>query len=355
MNRLDHIHQPKREMFKSSHSDIVNTFSTGPSLDKHRVNSSQLEVEDESEDEEDDDDDILPYNPELMDVTLGNISPLPTDSSEKCQPFIFSLSSVDTYSPQLAFNLYSPCDVSTVSQINDCHQPKSCIPNPITIEQPLRIDQLPPLSVSPPTLSFSTKKASSTSLPQLTSSQPSRLISALQKLRGSSIHRPSTSLIELPSIVKTTSSTKSLANKIKTKFQKQLEKKNRLYLHPKSTFAAATISRCISLSSISSCSQKEKREITRNRDPPSRTESFLPLSSSFSTVHKIDKKVCFDKIVSVRETFSKTDYDRGSDAEAVCNRLTSILAQKIKEELNNYKLYEMQVHESSRVNTHFFT
>ncbi|OAD09124.1 hypothetical protein MUCCIDRAFT_125785, partial [Mucor lusitanicus CBS 277.49] len=57
----------------------------------------------------------------------------------------------------------------------------------------------------------------------------------------------------------------------------------------------------------------------------------------------------FSKLVSVRETYSKTDYDRGSDPDAVCTRLTPAMAQQIKEELNAYKLHEMQVHEYSRV------
>lgn len=65
-------------------------------------------------------------------------------------------------------------------------------------------------------------------------------------------------------------------------------------------------------------------------------------------------RVRFSKLVSVRETFSKIDYDRGSDPEAVCSRLTPTLAQEIKDELNAYKLHEMQVHEFSRVHTHFF-
>lgn len=64
--------------------------------------------------------------------------------------------------------------------------------------------------------------------------------------------------------------------------------------------------------------------------------------------------VRFSKLVSVRETYSKAGYDRGSDPDAVCTRLTPAMAQQIKEELNAYKLHEMQVHEYSRVHTHFF-
>ncbi|KAG2229963.1 hypothetical protein BDF21DRAFT_431260 [Thamnidium elegans] len=79
-------------------------------------------------------------------------------------------------------------------------------------------------------------------------------------------------------------------------------------------------------------------------------------SVRFSLRHGKQKKtqVRFTKLVSVRETYSKVDYDRGSDPDAVCTRLTPSMAQQIKEELNAYKLHEMQVHEFSRVHTHFF-
>jgi hypothetical protein len=69
---------------------------------------------------------------------------------------------------------------------------------------------------------------------------------------------------------------------------------------------------------------------------------------------KKDSVVRFRKMVSVRETFSKSDYDRASDPDAVCTRLTPAIAQQIKDELNSFKLHEMKVHESSRGHTHFF-
>ncbi|KAI7857215.1 hypothetical protein BDC45DRAFT_423008, partial [Circinella umbellata] len=55
--------------------------------------------------------------------------------------------------------------------------------------------------------------------------------------------------------------------------------------------------------------------------------------------------VRFAKVVSVRETYARHEYDRGSDPDAVCTRLTPAMAYFIKEELNTYKLHEMQVHE----------
>lgn len=79
-------------------------------------------------------------------------------------------------------------------------------------------------------------------------------------------------------------------------------------------------------------------------------------SVRFSLRQQKQKKtqVRFTKLVSVKETYSRMDYDRGSDPDAVCTRLTPSMAQQIKEELNAYKLHEMQVHEFSRVHTHFF-
>ncbi|KAI8366289.1 hypothetical protein EDC96DRAFT_443021 [Choanephora cucurbitarum] len=95
--------------------------------------------------------------------------------------------------------------------------------------------------------------------------------------------------------------------------------------------------------------------------------SFSRMTRSFSsyylsplrqTSHEPDisqpKLVRFAKSIVVNETYSKSDYDRQSDPDAVCSRLTPLLAQQIKEELNSFKLYEMQVHEYSRIHTHFF-
>lgn len=64
--------------------------------------------------------------------------------------------------------------------------------------------------------------------------------------------------------------------------------------------------------------------------------------------------VRFAPLVSIKETFSRHEYDRGCDPDAACTRLTSAMVQRIKDELNFYKLQEMHVHEQSRVYTHFF-
>jgi hypothetical protein len=66
------------------------------------------------------------------------------------------------------------------------------------------------------------------------------------------------------------------------------------------------------------------------------------------------RRVRFNKFRDIHETYHKSDYDRTSDMDAVCTRLTAVIATQIKQELNHYKLHEMQVHDSSRIHTHFF-
>ncbi|EJD55122.1 hypothetical protein AURDEDRAFT_109579 [Auricularia subglabra TFB-10046 SS5] len=65
------------------------------------------------------------------------------------------------------------------------------------------------------------------------------------------------------------------------------------------------------------------------------------------------KRIVFAPNLSIYDTFSPAMYDRRSEP-ATCNRLTPALAQRIKEELNSYKMEEMEVHVESRVHTHFF-
>lgn len=63
------------------------------------------------------------------------------------------------------------------------------------------------------------------------------------------------------------------------------------------------------------------------------------------------KNIVFSPRIQFFETWPSGEYDRRADI-ATCNRLTPLLAQQIKEELNNFKL-EMEVHEMSKVYTHF--
>ncbi|KAI9277993.1 hypothetical protein BY458DRAFT_432418 [Sporodiniella umbellata] len=66
------------------------------------------------------------------------------------------------------------------------------------------------------------------------------------------------------------------------------------------------------------------------------------------------QKILFDHFTHVHTTYSALEYDRTSDTQAVCTRLTPLIAQQIKQELNHFKLYEMPVHDASKDNTHFF-
>ncbi|GAD97681.1 hypothetical protein ANI_1_1402014 [Paecilomyces variotii No. 5] len=63
------------------------------------------------------------------------------------------------------------------------------------------------------------------------------------------------------------------------------------------------------------------------------------------------KNIVFSPRIQFHETWPSGEYDRRGDI-ATCNRLTPLLAQQIKEELNNFKM-EMEVHETSKVYTHF--
>lgn len=65
------------------------------------------------------------------------------------------------------------------------------------------------------------------------------------------------------------------------------------------------------------------------------------------------KRLAFASNLSVYDTFPATVYDRRSEP-ATWSRLTPALAQRIKEELNSYKMEEMEVHAASRIHTQFF-
>ncbi|KAF1980298.1 hypothetical protein BU23DRAFT_5962 [Bimuria novae-zelandiae CBS 107.79] len=62
--------------------------------------------------------------------------------------------------------------------------------------------------------------------------------------------------------------------------------------------------------------------------------------------------ISFSPRIQFYDAWSASDYDRRGDI-ATCNRLTPMLAQQIKEELNSFKM-EMEVHELSKPHTHFF-
>ncbi|KAH0498973.1 hypothetical protein TgHK011_006197 [Trichoderma gracile] len=64
------------------------------------------------------------------------------------------------------------------------------------------------------------------------------------------------------------------------------------------------------------------------------------------------RNATFSPRIIFYDTWPSQEYDRRGEI-ATCNRLTPMLAQQIKEELNSFKM-EMEVHENSKIYTHFF-
>lgn len=64
------------------------------------------------------------------------------------------------------------------------------------------------------------------------------------------------------------------------------------------------------------------------------------------------RNATFSPRIVFHDTWPSQEYDRRGEI-ATCNRLTPMLAQQIKEELNTFKM-EMEVHENSKIYTHFF-
>ncbi|KAI7865291.1 hypothetical protein BDF14DRAFT_1744386 [Spinellus fusiger] len=86
--------------------------------------------------------------------------------------------------------------------------------------------------------------------------------------------------------------------------------------------------------------------------PASTSNSSLALSEQTQAMSR--RRLVFCPTIQCHETFAASDYDRRCDNNATCQRLTPLLAMKIKQELNEYKLTEMEVHVESRQFTHFF-
>lgn len=77
----------------------------------------------------------------------------------------------------------------------------------------------------------------------------------------------------------------------------------------------------------------------------------IRFSSDSSTVQPKKAGVSFSSRIVVYDTYGRGDYDRRPEI-ATCNRLTPLLAQQIREELNKFKR-EMEIHVDSRGFTHF--
>lgn len=65
------------------------------------------------------------------------------------------------------------------------------------------------------------------------------------------------------------------------------------------------------------------------------------------------KRLAFADNLSVYDTFASSVYDSRSEP-ATWSRLTPALAQRIKEELNSFKMEEMEVHATSRIQYAFY-
>ncbi|CAI6336534.1 unnamed protein product [Periconia digitata] len=77
-----------------------------------------------------------------------------------------------------------------------------------------------------------------------------------------------------------------------------------------------------------------------------------PSTRSLPTTPQGLRNISFSPRIQFHDAWSASDYDRRGEI-ATCNRLTPMLAQQIKEELNSFKM-EMEVHELSKPHTHFF-
>ncbi|KAJ5146735.1 hypothetical protein N7526_000087 [Penicillium atrosanguineum] len=69
------------------------------------------------------------------------------------------------------------------------------------------------------------------------------------------------------------------------------------------------------------------------------------------TPSSVGRNIAFSPRIQFHDTWPPGEYDRRGDI-ATCNRLTPLLAQQIREEINNFKM-EMEVHENSKIYTHF--
>ncbi|EIM21081.1 hypothetical protein WALSEDRAFT_60568 [Wallemia mellicola CBS 633.66] len=81
--------------------------------------------------------------------------------------------------------------------------------------------------------------------------------------------------------------------------------------------------------------------------------SALPIQAMITLAAQPKRKCSFANSMGIQHTWPATIYDRRGEP-ATCNRLTPELAQMIKEEMNAFKMEEMRVHASSRLNTQFF-
>ncbi|KAI8145179.1 hypothetical protein BJV82DRAFT_605177 [Fennellomyces sp. T-0311] len=107
--------------------------------------------------------------------------------------------------------------------------------------------------------------------------------------------------------------------------------------------------------------QQPRIEPNRNNGLPTYGSPRLRPTTSSSSVEtevtscsKSRRRIQFCPTIQVHETFNSAEYDRRCDMSATCQKMTPLMAMKIKQELNEYKLTDMQIHVDSRKYTHFF-
>ncbi|KAI1311871.1 hypothetical protein EDD11_003309 [Mortierella claussenii] len=100
------------------------------------------------------------------------------------------------------------------------------------------------------------------------------------------------------------------------------------------------------------------RQYQYQQHPYHQSEFYYKESHPYSTQYppRPQRHLKFStKEPTVHATWTPEQYDRTSDTSITASRLTPAIAQKIKVELNHFKRQEMEVHQDSRIYTHFFT
>ena len=91
---------------------------------------------------------------------------------------------------------------------------------------------------------------------------------------------------------------------------------------------------------------------------PSTTSGISVVTANSTSTHQVafqKKKVRYNKMVLVQDTYASYEYDRTPDPQSSCMRLTHEYVDEIKNEVNLYKFDEMVVHPCSRIYTHFYS
>ncbi|KAJ1952831.1 hypothetical protein IWQ62_006132, partial [Dispira parvispora] len=111
-----------------------------------------------------------------------------------------------------------------------------------------------------------------------------------------------------------------------------------------------SVSHPASASQPSSILKKASSQLFADSLASTASVNSSPSSTSLEASTQHAKQLRFAETVLIYETFDPTLYDRRGEAMM---RLTPEIAYEIKTELNNFKMYELIVHEESKQYTHF--